>query len=145
MGHKAGEQILAYCSKCKMDLKATIVAMNGAKIAKVTCNTCKTPRSYSAPKGAKEPGAAPTTRKRSSTPTEEREIKTVSVFTEWTNQMSALNQTPRIPYMISTKFKEGDVIAHPTFGEGLVMKCIYPNKVEILFRDDVKTLIHGNS
>ena len=36
-----------------------------------------------------------------------------------------------------------DKIKHPTFGEGIVNKLIYPNKVEVIFQSDVKILIHA--
>ncbi len=143
MAYKTGDEVLAYCGSCKMDLRANIVAMEGAKIARVMCRTCKKERSYSSPKGVKDPGATPTLVKRRSTPTETREIKTISVSAAWENAMSENKGKPKITYNIKTTFKPGDIIAHPNFGDGIVMKVLHPNKAEIMFENDIKLLLHS--
>ena len=38
--HSAGQNIASYCTKCKLGLDHTIVAMDGEVIAKVRCSTC---------------------------------------------------------------------------------------------------------
>jgi hypothetical protein len=34
-------------------------------------------------------------------------------------------------------------LQHPQFGAGIVMKHIFPNKIEVLFEMDLKILIHA--
>ena len=46
-------------------------------------------------------------------------------------------------YAANEPFQVGDRLSHPTFGEGVVQKLIFPNKMEIIFRNDIKTLIHA--
>ena len=146
MAHKAGDEVLAYCGSCKMDLRAVIIAMEGPRIARVQCRTCKGMRAYRAPLGAKDPGAIPASAMRRRTvPTEKKEVKTISVYAEWANQMSERKHLPRVTYSAATVLKEGDVIQHPTFGEGIVQKLQFPNKADILFQDDIRTLIHSRS
>ncbi|MBI2605166.1 MAG: hypothetical protein HYW49_03695 [Deltaproteobacteria bacterium] len=143
MPHKTGDEILAYCGSCKMDLRATIVAMSGASIARVMCKTCKKERGYRSPKGAAEPGKAPGAASRPRAPREEREVKTVSVFVEWERMMNEHKAAARVPYTVQAALKLNDIIQHPAFGEGYVMKLHHPNKAEVLFRDDIKMLLHS--
>lgn len=142
-----GKELVSYCTRCKMDLGHTIVSMVGGVPARVVCRTCKSEHNYKAKRGVKEPGGAgdprvttlktPTAR----APREKVAEKTVPVEVEWLRQMNASTK-PMREYGADQAFGIGDRIKHPTFGEGVVQKVVYPNKVEILFRGDIKTLIH---
>src|SRR5262245_13687579 len=55
--YKAGQEIDAYCTKCKMDLLHKIVAVVDGKPVKVECRTCYTTHLYRAPR-APRPSAA---------------------------------------------------------------------------------------
>ena len=59
--------------------------------------------------------------------------------------MTTHKDAPTQHYTTKTQFALGDKINHPTFGEGIVGKLIYPNKLEVIFRTDVKILIHGGT
>ena len=52
-----GKDVLSFCTKCKLNLGHTIVAMKDAKhIAKVKCNTCATIQAYKDPSNSSGPG-----------------------------------------------------------------------------------------
>lgn len=52
---RVGKDVLCYCSRCKLNLSHTIVSLTtGNKPDRVLCNTCKTERSYRAPKSESE-------------------------------------------------------------------------------------------
>src|SRR5689334_3180217 len=53
-GYTAGDEVDAACSKCKMVLAHTIVAMVEDRIARVKCNTCQGEHAYRAPPSASE-------------------------------------------------------------------------------------------
>jgi hypothetical protein len=139
-----GKEALSYCTSCKMDLNHTIVALKGDRIAKVHCLTCKKEHVYRAPKGITEPGQvvkkATRTRKK-----KEEVAEAVSVEAEWEKLMAAHRESPLKPYSTKSSFLLGDKLSHPTFGDGIVGKLIYPNKLEVIFRTDVKVLIHGGA
>jgi hypothetical protein len=46
-------------------------------------------------------------------------------------------------YRVSLTFKEGDLIRHSKFGDGVVTRIIDAGKVEILFKDEARTLAQG--
>ena len=44
--HEAGQDIDAYCTKCKLVLAHVIIALRGTRPAKVECKTCKSIHAY---------------------------------------------------------------------------------------------------
>lgn len=133
-------ETLSYCTSCKMDLNHIVVAMKGDKIAKVQCLTCKKEHLYRAPKGASEP----------TTPKASRSKKAADdsaghhpIELEWEKLMASHKDIPAKAYNTKGQFLLGDRISHPVFGDGIVGKLIYPNKLEVIFRSDVKVLIHA--
>ncbi len=134
-------EALSYCTSCKMDLNHVIVAMKGDKIAKVQCLTCKKEHVYRAPKGPLEPQVAKTPKAKKTT--EEPENHSIEI--EWEKLMSSHRDVPVKPYTTRGQFGLGDKLNHPTFGDGIVGKLIYPNKLEVIFRHDVKVLIHAGT
>lgn len=129
-----------------MDLGHTIMSMMGGIPARVVCRTCKSEHNYKPKRGVTEPGGAGTIKRTvmggTRVPREKVVEKTVPVEVEWLKQMNASTK-PMREYGADQAFGVGDRIKHPTFGEGVVQKLIFPNKVEILFRMDIKTLIHA--
>ena len=139
-----GKETVCYCSKCKMDLGHTITSMVGGLPSRVICRTCKSPHNYKPKKGIKDPGnpGAEPAPKAAKAAREPKAPKVVPVELEW---MKQINSSPRAvrAYAANESFKLSDRIAHPTFGEGVVLKLIHPNKMEIIFRSDIKILIHA--
>ncbi len=134
-----GSEVLAYCTSCKMDLNNVIVALKGDRIAKVQCLTCKKEHVYKAPKGQTSPAKTKKKKKAEA----DAEAGAHSIEAEWEKLMAAHRELPLKQYGMKEHFLLGDKINHPTFGEGIVGKLIYPNKLEVIFRTDVKVLIYG--
>lgn len=135
-----GKETLAFCTSCKMDLNHVIVALKGDRIAKAQCLTCKKEHAYKAPKGQAEPKKV----RKTKAAAEAAELPgSHSIEAEWQKLMGTHRDLPSKPYNIKGHFGLGDKINHPTFGEGIVGKLIYPNKLEVIFRTDVKVLVHG--
>lgn len=134
-----GKDVLSYCSKCKLNLNHTIVAMKDSQtIAKVKCNTCKTMHAFKDPSQSKTKQTG-TRIKKVASPSASSKI--VSVSDLWMDKMS--NTTKKsTPYSVKTKFTEGDIIDHIKFGPGIVEKVI-DDKIEVVFRHEIKTLVHN--
>jgi hypothetical protein len=143
--NQVGKEALAYCTSCKMDLAHMIVAMKGDRIAKAQCQTCKKEHAYKAPKGVTEPGKAPKSARARKKAEAQAEEAAHSIEAEWQKLMLTHKEAPMKPYSMKGKFGLGDKIAHPNFGEGIVGKLIYPNKIEVIFQMDMKVLIHGGA
>ncbi len=135
-----GKDVLSYCTKCKLNLSHTIVAMKDEKsIAKVVCNTCKSTHSYKDPSSSN----ANKTRTKSTAGTTKKTgvSKVVSISDLW---MEKLNKTTSKsqPYTTDHKYREGDVIDHTKFGPGIVQN-VKATTMEVVFRHEIKTLVHN--
>src|SRR5262245_65118967 len=53
--HKVGGEVDAFCTRCKMTLAHTILAMVGQTIARVQCNTCGGQHAYRSAPGTTKP------------------------------------------------------------------------------------------
>ena len=132
------KESMAYCTSCKIDLNHMVVAMKGDRIAKVQCLTCKKEHTFKAPKGATEPK-----KKRGKAAKETPEEKASTVEAEWEKLMATHKDAPLKSYNTKGQFLLGDKLNHPTFGHGIVGKLIYPNKLEVIFKNDIKVLIYA--
>lgn len=133
--YTVGKDVLSYCSKCKLTLSHTIVAMKDpSTIAKVKCNTCKALHAY------KSPGTK-TAKVKSKSIIPGAKKKSISISDLWEQEMTKTQRKSRA-YSIRETFEVGDVIDHKKFGPGIVQNFTDGN-IEVLFRFEIKTLVHG--
>ncbi|HZX94165.1 MAG TPA: hypothetical protein VFE90_06585 [Myxococcales bacterium] len=133
---KVGGDIDSWCTRCKMTLGHTILAMVGSRPARVRCNTCQGEHNY---RGA----AAVASRKSGWEPREERERREARpAVTSWDALLAGKDLTRARKYSAKDKFTADEVIQHPTFGIGLVQE-VRGDKIQVAFKADVKTLVHG--
>jgi|SRR5215213_963998 len=52
---------------------------------------------------------------------------------------------PGAPYDRGRTYRKGQLLMHPTFGEGEVTAIIEPQKMDVLFADRIRRLIHAHS
>ena len=133
----AGKEVLSFCTKCKLTLAHIIVSMkDNHTVGKVICNTCKSTHAFKDP-------AAPTKKKTSiSSLTNKRQNESTRQTNLWENAMKDSNKKHHA-YSIKTQFKLGDIIDHPKFGPGVVDRVFDSNKMEVIFKSDLKVLIHN--
>ena len=133
---RAGGEVDAFCTRCKLKLGHTILAMVGARIARVRCNTCQGEHNYRADAGA-EP------RKGSWEPREVRERREARPsVTSWEALLAGKDLAAARRYSAKEKYSAEEVIQHPLFGIGLVQE-VRGDKIQVAFKADVKTLVHG--
>jgi hypothetical protein len=133
-----GKEVLSQCNKCKLTLAHIIVTMKANDPQKVMCKTCKATHTYKDPSAPKAKATVEKIVKK--TKSHGRKV-TESVGELWNKAMSKATNTPQ-DYSMKASFQTGDIIIHPTFGNGIVEKLIDNNKIEILFQDDYRTLMH---
>lgn len=145
-GNRVGGDVDAYCTKCRMLLGHTILAMVGDKIARVRCNTCMgehafrpNPPGTKAPKAEARPkAAAGSTRTvtRARATKEKAEVRPFEELFTDRDTSEARSYSPR------ERFEDGDMISHPTFGLGLV-RTARQDKVDVVFKSGEKVLVHN--
>lgn len=137
--HKVGGEVDALCTRCKMTLAHTILAMVGTKIARVRCNTCGGDHAYRAAPGATDrPTASRSAASRASSKAE----KADKVLISFEEQLAGKDVANAPKYSPKDAYKVDQVIQHPTFGLGLVT-VVRGDKVDVAFKAETKTLVHG--
>jgi len=129
--YRVGGEVDAACTRCKMDLAHTILAMVGLKIARVRCNTCGSDHVYR----GRQPGARGAAAKPRATTVE----KTVVA---WEAQLAALDVAGAQEYRPDHRYSVDQVVRHPTFGLGIV-RSIRQDKMDVAFKTAERTLIQG--
>lgn len=137
----AGDEIIAKCGACKLDLRHVVIAHksgNSGPIAKVQCKTCGAIHGYRAAKGATERKVG------SGTPRARKpKVEAVPVSVVWQEKLRELQGKSAKAYTPQTVFDTGDVLEHPKFGIGVVEEIKGPKKCQVLFQDEVRILVHN--
>jgi hypothetical protein len=128
---RVGSEIKYLCPKCQLELAHTILAMIGREPVRIRCNTCKSERNYRAPKPFQ--------------PKSERRIVTarapVTDESMYHKLLKAHATRPEKKYNIGETFELNDLVIHPTFGRGIVIRTIFPDRVEVLFQEQSRVLM----
>ncbi len=127
-----GSDVEAYCTKCKMVLAHTVIAMQGLKPRRVKCNTCSGEHNFRATKPLAKT-AKKTVKAKSGTPKRTRQ--------SWEEVMQEASSKPHKTYSMSGSFGEGDWIEHKSFGLGCVQSFTPPNKITVRFADSTRMLV----
>lgn len=134
-----GKEILSYCNKCKLNLAHLIVVMKDLEtIGKVQCKTCKSTHAYKNPDTEK----IKKVRKKSNGGSRRQTKKEKMIADTWQAAMDDPNNK-EVKYSPREKFNKGDLIDHPKFGTGVIEKLIESDKIEVVFQNEIKTLIHN--
>lgn len=137
--YHAGGEVDSFCTRCRMVLAHTILAVDGSRPARVQCNTCQGQHNYrpatpeprsSSSSGSSSPRAAAAT-----SPSRTR-LSFDEIF--------ATKHGPTKTYSPKVTFAVDDTVSHPTFGSGYVI-AVRQDKVDITFRIGTKTLMHARA
>lgn len=160
---RTGGEIDSWCTKCKLDLTHRIIAMVGDVVKKVECKTCGSHHLYRPPKSereramaakaaareAREAGRpAPSLSSSSSSRAAGRSGSAAAarerdLVTAWEKSIAGQPSTAFKPYRITLVLSEGELVRHSKFGDGVVARVLDPTKVEILFKDGLRMMAHG--
>lgn len=147
---RAGGEVDSFCTKCRLVLNHRIIAMVGNNPRKVECSTCSSHHLYRArPPGEKpEPGAkvaragAGTKEPRAPRVTSATKARALNESREksWEKAVlgKAVNDFTR--YTVKSTFKQGELVHHTKFGDGVVTRVVDAAKVEIAFKDETRML-----
>ncbi len=136
--HTIGQEVEAFCKKCKSDTIHVITAMTESKIDKAMCKTCM---SYHKIKLAEESTEKPlkkTAKKASTTKTKKRPRRD-----KWTRLLDNADSEEAISYTMDKIYELATPINHKTFGLGVVKNIIDVQKIEVLFQDGAKILVQN--
>lgn len=151
MAIKAGSEIDAWCTSCRLTLNHRVVAMVAGVPKRVLCLTCNKQHNFRRPKGdgASEPSSVAASKTGSSASKSKKSSaiapKSPSPAREWQTNVADRDSAEFVPYSIHTTFEPGQLVSHPKFGSGYVKETLQAQKLCILFKDGPRTLVHGRS
>ncbi|MBX3035194.1 MAG: hypothetical protein KF865_14845 [Bdellovibrionaceae bacterium] len=136
-----GKSFYAFCKKCDTDRYHTVLALPTDTSAKLQCEVCKAKSTWkkaaprkataSGPRGAAAKAKANAAAARSAAHTAEFE-----------NLAKSLESTPEKAYSMKVAFEKDTKLKHPTFGLGYI-RAVQPDKIEVVFQDEVRNLVHN--
>jgi hypothetical protein len=150
----AGE-VDSWCTRCRLLLNHRIVSMKGANPHQVECLTCRTTHLWrKAAPGEKATGPASTRpghdfgarRAGGASPGSSRTRQPASATRheqKWEQAIAGRGVLEFKTYDAGGNFREGELLRHKKFGDGVVTRVIDAGKVEVLFRDEARTLAQG--
>jgi hypothetical protein len=139
--YKAGDEVDSVCTKCKLLLAHTIIAMDHDKIVKVRCNTCNGVHAYRAPPTASEATAKKRRAERAASVSDAGKGKSTPSEFETLTRGKDLSRAAK--YSPSVQLTVGDALDHATFGVGVVTEIREGHKAHVAFRDGGRVLIYG--
>jgi hypothetical protein len=135
---EAGQDILAYCGKCKTDTEHVVSAMEKDEISKVMCRACDAQHNYRKPKSQATAKKAPKATK-SPKPAASRKAQT-SPAKKWAELTAHYDPNSVQDYSLKQNFENAAIISHPAYGVGVVTKKVDQTKIEVQFEDGVRLL-----
>lgn len=133
---RTGGEADSFCTRCRMVLAHTILALEGGKPARVECNTCHGQHNYRP--GTPDARSAPAAVARA-----DGDAKAGRTRVSFDDLMAA-RTAPVRPYSPKTAFAMDDTVSHPTFGRGIVA-AVRADKIDVMFRAGTKTLVHARA
>ena len=141
----AGE-VDSWCTKCRLVLNHRIVSMKNGKAHQVECLTCRATHLWR-PNAPGEKAAATGTARATKAPASPSKSTRLSPAARheqsWEKAIAGRGVNEFKSYNVGGSFQEGDLLRHKKFGDGVVTRVIDPHKVEVLFKDEAKTLAQG--
>ena len=149
---RAGGEVDSWCTKCKLVLNHRIIAMVGRTPARVECSTCSSHHNFRprAP-GDKAPATGTGTTRTAVAGAAPRSARAPSRAVQaaldrertWEKAIAGKGVHDFRHYRVSETFSEGDLVRHTKFGDGVVTRILDQRKIEILFKDEPRTLAQG--
>lgn len=128
----------SWCGRCKLMLFHTIETLDAGTPGRVHCNTCNQQHNYKPYK----PGEAPRQVKARATTSRTPQAGKVKA-SHYDDLLAHRDRSTARNYSPKEKFALNDLVIHPSFGFGITTALKDGSKVEILFPEGAKVLIHG--
>ncbi len=136
----AGMELDAPCGRCKSETVHRILSITDGVPEKLICKVCNSIHKYRADKPARPAREEAARAPRMATVGAPKPTASPSRFQEL--MISERAGAVAKPYSVAVRWEEGQWLDHPSFGLGKVQRRA-AKKIEVLFRDGLKTLISG--
>ncbi|MCA1962194.1 MAG: hypothetical protein LDL33_15540 [Desulfomonile sp.] len=141
-----GDDVEAWCTRCRMTLNHRVIAVVGCDIKRVHCLTCGSDHKYYPPRGS-----AASNEKTSRVTKTSGDVKAPKTSAdraasrargEWNTFMSQMPPGTVVrPYKITESYAAAEYIDHPLFGRGRIVEVVGSDKIEVAFEEGRKVLL----
>ena len=139
-----GENIDAYCLKCKLMLAHVIMFKVEGDISKVKCNTCGAQHKYRAKMPAPKKSAVsrpPTLKETIAKRAAAAKVDANNAPMQWDLRNRSMDNAASVKdYSIHNQYRAKDVVNHHVFGLGFVERIVSDKSMDVLFSDAVKLM-----
>jgi hypothetical protein len=148
-----GDDVEAWCTRCRRNLNHRVVAVLGTNIQKVQCLTCGGEHKYYPPKDVGPKSRAVKVKETAKAGSTTRQSRSASVNksaakaeSEWSTFMTEMpSDSVPLSYATSATYSKGEYIDHPVFGIGRVLNIVGVEKIEVIFKEGRKILLFKRS
>lgn len=141
---KVAGEVDSWCTRCRLILNHRIVSMKAGKAHQVECLTCRSTHLWRPNAPGEKPASAVGERTRAAGPASGKATRVSAAAARheqsWEKAISGRGVHDFTPYSVTASFHEGELVRHKKFGDGVVTRVIDAHKVEVLFRDEARTL-----
>ncbi len=133
----AGQDVDAPCGRCGGETRHQILTVTNGVPEQLICANCRSVHKFRAARPVPEPRTPriPATAKAGGAP---RSGSSTALYQQLLAQEQGGGQSR--PYAVFERWEEGAWMDHPSFGLGRVQRRL-GRKVDVLFRDGLKTLV----
>jgi hypothetical protein len=132
---RVGGEADAFCTKCKMLLGHTILAMVGTRVARVRCNTCQGEHNFRKTEAKARAPRAPAGHKHAGRAAAEAAAKGGDLD----SLLKGRDISQPLRYQAGQAFAKDAILHHPAFGLGIVLS-VRGEKMDVMFEGGLKTL-----
>jgi hypothetical protein len=129
------KSIYLECKKCGAEKYHRVLAHTSATSAKVECEICGSKKTYKLPRAAKKVS-------RTGKPRVSKVNGAKAHDEEYGKLIEAAVAQAAAPYSMATRFSINQKLQHPKFGVG-VIRMSFEDKIEVIFPDQVRLLVHN--
>jgi uncharacterized membrane protein len=141
-----GENIDAYCLKCKLVLAHVIMFKVGNAVSKVKCNTCGAEHKYRPEKPVAKTkkttvSRPPTLKEGIARRAAAAKVEANNAPMQWDLRNRSMDRSAAVKdYSIHSQYRAKDVVNHHVFGLGFVERIVSDKSMDVLFSDAVKLM-----
>ncbi len=141
--HQVGQDLEAWCQRCKLNLDCTVAAVEDGVAQQVQCHTCGNFVPYRPPvdEGVRKDRALKRVLRmrdaKTSRTSSEGQRTSAHADPRWIEVTSGVDSTWAVPYRPERTYDAGDLILHKRFGMGHVERVEKEDEIAVLFRQGV--------
>jgi hypothetical protein len=139
-----GDDIDAWCTRCRMNLNHRIVAVVGRSVKTVQCLTCEGIHKYHLPKkqDVTDDGEYEDLEPKKTPIPKTVDKAAAKNANEWATFLKTMpsDAVPR-EYSMHEMYSHDDYLNHPIFGLGKVIDIMGRNKIQVVFKEGRKILV----